>query len=174
MGLVLRENKKQFIAVETMIIITIIIILTVCKESDFDSEENQTVDTCWWHYNYWSLYSVMNEIQVKKHSFTKYCTMLLKKALFPFNRKERIQDIFLHLYMKRATYAPAVIPQEKISRVQGTCKATLLAGLLLASAVHFLCKEGIRKTYVTWHLTFFMCCQHYSVSFSTCFPPITG
>ena len=50
MGLVLRENKKQFIAVETMIIITIIIILTVCKESDFDSEENQTfftVDTCW-------------------------------------------------------------------------------------------------------------------------------
>lgn len=87
----------------------------------------------------------MNEIQVKKHSFTKYCTVLLKKALFPFNRKEWIQDIFLHLYMKRATYAPAVIPQEKISRVQGTCKATPLAGLLLASAVHFLCKEGIGK-----------------------------
>ena len=99
---------------------------------------------------------MMNEIQVKKHSFTKYCTVLLKKALFPFNRKEWIQDIFLHLYMKRATYAPAVIPQEKISRVQGTCKATPLAGLLLASAVHFLCKEGIGKTYVTWHLTFFM------------------
>ena len=45
MGMVLRENKKQFIAVETMIIITIIIILTVCKESDFVSEENQALLT---------------------------------------------------------------------------------------------------------------------------------
>lgn len=43
--MVLRENKKQFIAVETMIIITIIIILTVCKESDFVSEENQALLT---------------------------------------------------------------------------------------------------------------------------------